>query len=335
MHLVFLGILFRLYRTAAACQRKTPRLRAAGGVRQGKKASGLRIVRDIGERALVNARAALCADEPVIIVCVRDGAIRIEPDGHGRKHGAQQHPAEEAQVQHEQLPLVAAHERSALAQALPGRLLRMVEQQIQRLPVAVGRDDARHEQQQAPQEHKQPLQNGKPQRTEEDAEPVKEVADLGGFVPADMQRKDHKADADHIAHDLKRDDEHDRGGGHTVVLKEADVCLLDGLGAELRGVRQRRSQAVGAHQVRRERRDEQAQGKDDQRREDRARAIAGGAPAGVCFKRSTVQIHFDHNSVPGVAGSHFFIVIVYQMSPDLNTRSRKNSRFRHTLRFFR
>ena len=63
----------------------------------------------------------------------------------------------------------------------------MVEQQVQCLPVAVGRDDARHEQQQAPQEHKQPLQNGKPQRAEEDAEPVKEVADLGGFVPADVQ----------------------------------------------------------------------------------------------------------------------------------------------------
>ena len=35
-----------------------------------------------------------------------------------------------------------------------------------------------------------------------------------------------------------------------------------------------------------------------------------------------------------MAGSHFFIGIVYQIPPDLNTRSGKNSRFRHTLRFF-
>ena len=118
------------------------------------------------------------------------------------------------------------------------------------------------------------------------------------------------------------------------MLKEADVCLLDRVGAELRGVCQRRGQAVAAHQVRRERRDEQPEGKDDQCREDRTRAVAGGAPAGVCFERSTVQIHFDHNSVPGMTGSHFFIDIVYQIPPDLNTRSGKNSRFRHTLRFF-
>ena len=51
-----------------------------------------------------------------------------------------------------------------------------------------------------------------------------------------MQREDHKADADHIVHDLQRDDEHDRNTGHTVMLKEADVCLFDRVGAELRGV---------------------------------------------------------------------------------------------------
>ena len=141
MHLVFLGFLFRLYRTATACQRKTPRLHTAGGGKGGIKPSGLRIVRDVGERALVNARAALRADEPVIIICVRDSAVRVEPDGHGREQGAQQHPAEEAQIQHKQLPLVAAHERCALAQALPGGLLRVVEQQVQCLPVAIGRDD--------------------------------------------------------------------------------------------------------------------------------------------------------------------------------------------------
>ena len=229
---------------------------------------------------------------------------------------------------------MAAHDRCALAQALPGGLLRVVEQQVQRLPVAIGRDDARYDQQQAPQKHEQPLQDRQPQHAEEEAEPVKEVADLGRFIPADVQREDHKADADHIVHDLQRDDEHDRNTGHTVMLKEADVCLLDRVGAELRGVCQRRGQAVAAHQVRRERRDEQPEGKDDQCREDRTRAVAGSAPAGVCFEGSTVQIHFDHNSVPGMAGSHFFIDIVYQIPPDLNTRSGKNSRFRHTLRFF-
>ena len=137
-------------------------------------------------------------------------------------------------------------------------------------------------------DNKQSLQNAEPQHAEKEAEAVKEVSELGFFVAADVQREDHEADANHIAHDPQRDDERDRKAGHTVVLKEAEVRLLDCLRAEARGVCQRCGQTIHAHQVRRERRDEHTEGKNDQTREDRARLTADGAAA---------RIRLEHNAI--------------------------------------
>ena len=80
----------------------------------------------------------------------------------------------------------------------------MVKQDKQRLPVAVRRDDARHIQQQTPQEDKNPFQNGKPQHPEKDAEPIQNVAVVRLFPAADMQRVNGKPHADHIVHDRQR-----------------------------------------------------------------------------------------------------------------------------------
>ena len=183
---------------------------------------------------------------------------------------------------------MTAHERTALAQTLPRGSFRVIEQQIQRLPVTVGRYNARHDQQQTPQEDQKPLQNAEPQHAEKEAEAVKEVSELGLFVAADVQCEDHEADADHVAHDPQRDDERDRKAGHTVVLKEAEVRLLNRLRAEARSICQRRGQTIHAHQVRRERRDEHTEGKEDQPREDRARLTADGTAA---------RIRLEHNAI--------------------------------------
>ena len=55
----------------------TPPARGRRG-KAGQTASGLRIVRDVGERALINARAALCADEPKFLGAVAGGSSRAE-----------------------------------------------------------------------------------------------------------------------------------------------------------------------------------------------------------------------------------------------------------------
>ena len=138
------------------------------------------------------------------------GAVGLDPDGEdAQRQAAEDLPAEEAQVQHEKLPLEAGGLGLAHVDGVHHAHLRVLAQVVDREAVAVGGDDARNDEQHTPQEHEDVADQRQQNQLSGEGKAVeqREVGHL--FAAADTQLVQTVAGAQQ--HAQQRHDHRDEG----------------------------------------------------------------------------------------------------------------------------
>ena len=106
-------------------------------------------------------------------------------------------PADEAQVENEKLPFVTGHEALALAYALKGAHLGVLEQQVYRHSVAVVSNKGGEDKQQSPEKNENSLEYVQPYYAEKHSEAVKNIPIACAGAAQSTQYEDGKARAKH------------------------------------------------------------------------------------------------------------------------------------------
>ena len=151
------------------------------------------------------ARAGLGVEATELVIVQGVGRFGIG-QGVNRDKGddRKQSPADEAEVQHEELRLVSAHEPLALADALHDPHLGVVQQQVEGLAVAVAGDDAGNDEKQAPEKHKDTADDVKADDLEEVLKAVHEVPKAVGLASYHVEHEDDEAGVEQLEHEVEQ-----------------------------------------------------------------------------------------------------------------------------------
>ena len=166
-----------------------------------------------------------------------------------RGEGGQQIPAGVAQVQQEQLALVAQGLLLAHLQGLHHPDARVLIEVVQGEAVAVGGDDAGDHKQQGPQEDEEILHDVQQDDPAHEGEPVEQRQVLRPLAPADGHAVQHEAGGEDHAQQAGEDaDEH----GRQAVVHQAGQAVRQVQGADQRQIQERHAPGAdlrGAQQV--------------------------------------------------------------------------------------
>ena len=130
--------------------------------------------------------------------------IRGQEDLHritDHRQRAQQQPENKGEVKQKELGFEALGHPFGFPDTVHGAELRMIDHDIHREAVAVGRDDAGDHEEAGPEHHKQCLQDQQPEQPRHHAEAVQHVPEVRGVLPNGIQRENGEAHA----HDGERE----------------------------------------------------------------------------------------------------------------------------------